>query len=343
MQDQTSTHLQLCDEHDRAGQNFAAIRAVTVSAFEDILNVDDRARRVLADTGMDSPAPRDIVEVDWFSDEMTPKDQRIGEGKISGWWASAGVAALVGAVLALLGAFAVTGFGSVPEGALEWFGAASVSLGTFDLALGPLYLSCICLAVGAGLFVVAALLRRGMRRRVARATDDANSTMREAMNRMEVNGTRLREFAHSAKERSEELSRATGALQANMNQVTVDRVYRALSEAGRLYSSLRSPIPHAHLYIGRPSPVASLSTIETTPTSVTIAWDDPDLGSSSIDGYRVRQSGGLFRGARDLSTVEEPEFAHTGLKTGKTFTYTIIPFNTIGEATSSMKFKARTQ
>ena len=343
MQDQTSTHLQLCDEHDRAGQNFAAIRAITVSAFEDILNVDDRARRVLADTGMDSPPPRDIVEVDWFSDEMSYKDQKISGGRISGWWVSGGVAALVGAVLALLGAFAVTGLGTVPEGAVEWFGAVSLSLGGFDLALGPLYLSCICLAVGAGLFVVAALLRRGMRRRVACATNDANSTMREAMNRMEVNGTRLREFAHSAKERSEELSRATGALQANMNQVTVDRVYRALSEAGRLYSSLRSPIPHARLYIGRPSPVASLSSIETTPTSVTIAWDDPDLGSSSIDGYRVRQSGGLFRGARDLSTVEETEFAHTGLKTGKTFTYTIIPFNTIGEATSSMKFKARTQ
>ncbi len=343
MQEETTTHSQLCDEHDRAGENFAAIRAVTLSAFEDILNVDDRARRVLSDTGMESPPPRDPVEVDWFSDEMSHKDQRVSEAKISGWWVSAGVATLVGAVLALLGGFAVTGFGGVPEGALKWVGAVSVSLGAFDLALAPLYLSILCLAVGAILFAIAALLRRRLSRRTARAMDDANSTMREAINRMEVNGTRLRELANSAKERSEEISRATGAIQANMNEVTVERIYRALHDAAKLYSTLREPIPHARLYIGRPSPLASLSSIETTPTSVAIAWNDPDLGASSIEGYRVRQAGGLFRRKRDLSTVEETQFAHTELKTGKTYTYRIIPFNSIGEATSNRKFQARTQ
>ena len=343
MQDRISTHSQLCDEHDRAGENFAAIRAVTLSAFEDLLNVDDRARRVLSDTGMESPPPRDVVEVDWFSDEMTHRDQRVSEGKISGWWASAGVAALVGAVLALLGGFAVTGFGGVPEGAFKWVGDVSVSLGEFELALAPLYLSIICLAVGAILLVVAALLRRRMRRRIARAVSDANGTMREAMERMEANGTRLRELANSAKERSEELSRATGAIQANMNEVTSDRLYRALREAGRLYSTLRDPIPHTRLYIGRPSPVTSLSSIEPTPTSISLKWEDPDLGASSIEGYRVRQGGGLFSRERDLSTVEETEFVHTGLSAGKAHTYRIIPFNSIGEATSNRKFQAKTQ
>ncbi len=343
MQDRISTHSELCDEHDRAGENFAAIRAVTLSAFEDLLNVDDRARRVLSDTGMESPPPRDVVEVDWFSDEMTHRDQRVSEGRISGWWVSAGVAALVGAVLALLGGFAVTGFGGVPDGAFKWVGVVSVSLGGFELALAPVYLSIICLAVGVILFVVAALLRRRMRRRTARAVADADSTMKEAMDRMEANGTRLRELANSAKERSEELSRATGAIQANMNQVTADRIYRGLREAAKLYSTLQDPIPHAHLYIGRPSPLAALSSIETTPTSVTVAWEDPDLGASSIEGYQVRQAGGLFRRGRYLSTVEETQFVHTELKTGKTYTYRIIPFNSIGEATSNRKFQARTQ
>ena len=343
MQDRITTHSQLCDDHDKAGENFAAVRAVTLSAFEDLLNVDDRARRVLADTGMDSPAPRDSVEVNWFSDELSYKDQTISEGKISDWWVSGGVAALAGAVLSLLGAFTVTGFGSVPEGAVKWFNAVSISLGGFELALAPLYLSLICLLVGASLLVVAALLRRSMRRRVAHAMGDANSIMREATGRMEANGTRLRELGNRAKERSEELSRATGALQANMNQIAIDRIYRALGEAGKLYSTLRDPIAHTRLYIERPSPVAALSSIEMTPTSVIFGWEDPDHGASSIDGYRIRQAGGLIRREKDLATVEETKFVHDGLKTGKTYTYRIIPFNSIGEATSIRKFQARTQ
>ena len=343
MQDQITTHSQLCDDHDRASENFAAVRAVTVSAFEDLLNVDDRARRVLSDTGMESPPPRDSVEVDWFSDELSYKDLRVGDGRFSGWWVSVGVAALAGAVLALLGGFAVTGFGGVPDESFAWFGPVSVSLGEFELALAPLYLSLVCLAVGVTLLVVATLLRRRLRRRTARAVADANNIMQEAIQRMEANSTRLRELANSAKERSEELSRATGAIQANMTQISVDRIHRDLGRAGKLYSTLRDPIPHARLYIGRPSPVASLSSIETTPTSVTLEWEDPDLGASSIEGYRVRQSGGIFRRERYLSTVEETQFDHTGLDTGKTYTYRIIPFNSIGEATSSSQFQARTQ
>ncbi len=344
MPDLKAAHSQLCNEHRKSGETYAEIRAVALSAFQDLLNVDDRARRSLSDSGLDTMEPRGSLAVDWYSDELSYKEHRVNDAVRSGAWVGVGVAALAGAIGIQLGVWtALGGFGTETADAARWFGVGSISVGRLELALAPLVLSFFCLVAGVSLLVAASLIARRRKSRVERDMGDANSTVKEAMERMEVNGARLRELGNSAKDVADEVSRATGAFQANRNQFTVDRVYEVLNEAGRLYARVQEPQPYSHLYIGRPSPVDSLTSIEATMSSVTIQWEDPDLGSTSIEGYRIRYGGGFLRGEKDLKTVEEAEFTHTGLKRGKTYTYRVIPTNKIGEATVSRTFQARTQ
>ena len=259
-------------------------------------------------------------------------------------WVVAGAGALVGAIAIQLGTWTVLGgFDASSVQAVRWFGAASIALGSVDLALAPIVFSSICLALGVILLVVAGFMSRIRRKRVERAMGEANVVMQEAIERMDANGEKLRELGNQAKDIAEELSRATGAVQANLNQVTLDHVNRVLDRAGQLYSGARAPLPHARLYLEKPSPVPSLSSIEATMNSVTIRWEDPDLGNTEIESYRVMQGGGFMRSDKSLATVNETEFTHTGLRRKKTYDYRIIPMNKLGEAASNRMFEARTQ
>ena len=344
MQDLKATHSQLCNEHPKSGEAYAEARAVALAAFQDLLNADDTARGVLAQSGLNTMEPRGTLAVDWYSNELSYKEHRINDADRSGPWVGGGISALAGAIWIQLGAWTVTGgFGTVPAAAVKWFGIGSISVVGLELALAPLVLSCICLAAGLSLLVAAPLMTRRRKNRMERDLGDANSTIMEAMERMEVNRSRLRELGNDAKDLADELSRATGALQANRNQITVDHVNSVMNEVGRLYSRVHEPLPHARLYIGRPSPVDSLTSIEATTSSIALRWEDPDLGNTSIEGYRILQGGGFLRGENDLMKVEETEFTHTGLKPGKTYTYRIIPTNKIGEAAANRTFDARTQ
>ena len=345
MPDVYVTHNQLCGEHHKSGAKYAESRTVALSAFEDLLSVDDRVRRVLEDSGLDAGEPRESLSVDWYSSDQAYREHRVSYRGISWVWLCGGVAALVGAIGIQLGSW--TGAGAEHAGAARWFGVAHVSVngpvGEIELALTPLVLSLICLAVGVGLLAVVSLMARIGKRRAERDVCDANGAMEEAIARMEANGARLGELGNNAGDVSKRLSRAIGALQANRNQVTVDGIYKVMGEAGHLYSKVQEPLPHARLYIGRPGPVDSVTSVEATTDSVTIKWEDPDQGVSSIEGYLIRHGGGFLRGEKYLATVEGTEFTHTGLKPGKSHTYKIVPFNKIGEAAADRSVDARTQ
>ena len=344
MPDLKATHSELCNKHRESGENCAEIRSAALSAFQDLLDADDRARRALKESGVDAVEPRGSLAVDWYSDEQSYKEHEISDDRSSGVWVGGGVAALTGAIGVQLGAWSVTGwFGTELTGAAKWFGIGSIFVGGLELALAPLVLSCICLVIGVSILVAAALVTRRRSSRVGRDIGVANTAMKRAIERMEVNGARLRELGNNAKDASSNIYRATGALQANRNQVTLDHVHAVLNAAEQLYSRAQEPLPYARLYLGRPSPLDSLTAIEATMNSVTVRWEDPDLGNTEIESYRIRYGGGFLRGESDLMTVTETEFTHTDLERGKTYTYRIIPVNKVGEAASNRTFEARTQ
>ena len=344
MPDLKATHSELCNKHRESGENYSEIRSAALSAFQDLLDADDRARRALKESGVDALEPRSSLAVDWYSDEQSYREHGISDADSSGVWVSGGVAALTGSIGVQLGAWTVTGgFGKELTGAAKWFGIGSIPVGGLELAVAPLVLSCICLVTGVVMLVAATMMTRHRNRRVGRDMGDANTDMERALERMEVNGARLRELANDAKDVAFDLSRATGAFQANRNQLTVDHVHTVLSGAERLYSRAQEPLPYARLHVDRPSPLDSLTAIEATMSSVTIRWEDPDLGNTEVESYRVRHGGGFLRGEKDLMTVNETEFIHTELEPGKTYTYRIIPVNKRGEAASNRTFEARTQ
>ena len=344
MPDLKATHAQICNGHRESGGRFAESRAAAHTAFQDLLHVEERARRVLKETGAETTEPEGNLAVGWYGNDLAYQERHVTNSATSAAWVVGGVAALVGALAIQLGALtAMGGFETGSDQAVRWFGVASFAIGGLDLALTPFVLGCIFLGLGAVLLLAAALISRSRNRQAERAMNDANIIMKEAMERMEANEGRLRELGNQAKDVAEELSRATGAFQSNQNQVTLDNVNRVLDRVGQLYSDACGPLPHARLYLEKPSPVDSLSSIEATMSSVTIRWEDPDLGNTEIDSYRILQAGGFLRSDKDLATVNETEFTHDGLNQGKAYDYRIIPVNKLGEAADNRMFEARTQ
>ena len=206
MPDLKATHSELCSRHRKAGENYSEIRSAALSAFQDLLDADDRARRALKESRVDALEPRGSLAVDWFSDEQSYKEHEISDAHSSGVWVGGGVAALAGAIWVQLGAWSVTGgLGTGLAGAAKWFGISTIFVGGFELALAPLVLTCICLVAGVSLLVAAALMTRTRRSRVGRDMGDANTAMEGAIERMEVNGARLRELGNHAKDAANDI------------------------------------------------------------------------------------------------------------------------------------------
>ena len=109
MPDLKATHSELCDRHHEAGEIYAEIRSAALSAFQDLLDADDRARRALKESGVDALEPRGSLAVDWYSDEQSYREHEISDADSSGVWVGGGVAALTGAIGVQLGAWTVTG------------------------------------------------------------------------------------------------------------------------------------------------------------------------------------------------------------------------------------------
>ena len=169
------------------------------------------------------------------------------------------------------------------------FGGGSVAAGGLGVAVAPFVFSGIGIVAGLGILGVAGLIARNRRIRNERDMQSAGKTLREAKHRMEVNGPRLKTLAQSARQASTRLIQATGVLLAVRDQKSVELVGDALSCASQVYSEFMKPLPHPRLYIGKPSPIKSVSSITTTKNSVTLRWKDPDRGESEIERYVIRR------------------------------------------------------
>ena len=102
-------------------------------------------------------------------------------------------------------------------------------------------------------------------------------------------------------------------------------------------------MPYKRFYIGKPSPIRSLTEMRTTKETVFFKWQDSDGGESDIHSYRIISVEGFWGEHHSLGTVEVPEFTHIGRAAGKTYSYKIVPINAVAEGDSPETFEARTQ
>ena len=118
---------------------------------------------------------------------------------------------------------------------------------------------------------------------------------------------------------------------------------QAMREAEEFFQLLETPLPYTCLYIGKPSPIRSLTQTTATKDTITLKWEDPDGGESEIHAYRIISVTGFWEEDRVLGTVKKPEFTHQHLEPGKTYRYKIVPINDVAEGDSPETFEVRTQ
>ena len=338
------------------------VRTTGYVAFQNLVESDEEARKTLIDTGALAVDKTGNIEAGWYKCGEGYEGQTVQGAGNSAVWTGGGATAAIGAIGVPAAAWtAVAAFGTASTGAAigalsvlsgaaatsataAWFGGGAVAAGGLGVAAAPFVLSGIGIVAGVGILGVAALVSHTRNSRKEQDMVGANKVMKEAMKRMNANGSVLKELSDSANQVSKRLVRATGVLLVNKGREAVESIGDALFEAGQLYPKLQQPLPYSRLYVGKPSPVESVTSITTTSTSVTIHWKDPDEGNSEIDHYRILYSEGNWGGDKSLGTLAyEPTFTHSELKPGTKYTYKIIPVNKIGQGDVVKSFDARTQ
>ena len=121
----------------------------------------------------------------------------------------------------------------------------------------------------------------------------------------------------SANQISTTLVKATGVLEAVKNDEAAALLDQAIREAEEFSQLLEQPLPHTRLYIGKPSPIRSLTETTATKDTIMLKWEDPDNGESEIHSYKVISVTGFWGEETVLATVKNPNFVHKGLEPGK--------------------------
>ena len=265
---------------------------------------------------------------------------------------------LAGAIGAPIGAWALVGtFGTASTGAAigglsgaaatsataAWFGGGAVAAGGLGIAAAPFALTGIGAVAGLGIIGISALIARDRNRRNESAMDQADRTMEEAEGRMETNGGHLKMLEQSANKFSTKVIKATGVLEALRNKEAATRLDQEMREAESFFHLLREPLPHTRLYIGKPSPLRSLSETKAMRDTIILRWEDPDGGESEIHSYRVIGIYRFLEEDRVLCTVKDTEFTHQGLEPRKEYRYRIVPINNVAEGDSPETFEVTTQ
>ena len=359
MPDPKTIHAQICDDHQKAAESYFEVRMTAYAAFQNLVEADEEARKTLIDTGALAVDKTGNIEAGWYKGGEGYEDQTVQGVGNSEVWAGGGATAAIGAIGVPAAAWtAVAAFGTASTGAAigglsgaaatsataAWFGGGAVSAGGLGVVAAPFVLSGIGIVAGVGILGVAALVSHTRNSRKEQDMVDANKVMKEAMKRMNANGSVLKELSDSANQTSNKLIRATGVLLVNKDHEAVESIGEALFQASQLYPKLQEPLPYSRLYVGKPSSVESVTSITTTSTSVTMHWKDPDEGSSEIDCYRILYSEGYWGGDRNLGRpAYDPTFTHDALKPDTKYTYKIIPLNRIGQGDVKRTFDARTQ
>ena len=358
MPDRKEIHNKNCEDHEKAAEEYLTTRASAWAAFARLEQAWEDAKTAAVNSGALVVTPGGRVGPGWYKGGSDPEDQTVSPVDNTGVAGTGGVLGLAGAIGAPAGAWVLVGtFGTASTGAAigglsgaaatsataAWFGGGAVAAGGLGMAAAPFVLTGIGTIVGLGIMGTAALIARNRNTRNDSNMDEADRTMKEAERRMDVNGSQLKSLEQSANQISTRVIKATGVLEALRNDESATLLDQAMRETEEFFQLLKKPLPHKRLYIGKPSPVRSLTEMRTTKDTVFFKWEDPDGGESEIHSYRiiiVERSG---REYHFLHTVAIPEFTHGAREAGKTYRYKIVPINAVAEGDSPETFEARTQ
>ena len=358
MPDRKEIHANNCEKHEKAAEGYLITRASGWAAFTNLGQAWEGARRASIDSGALVVDEQGMVVPGWYKGGADPKDQTVSPVANTGVARTGGALGLAGAIGAPVGAWALVGtFGTASTGAAigglsgaaatsataAWFGGGAVAAGGLGISAAPFVLSGIGGVVGLGIIGIAALIAKDRNNRNDTAMDEADRTMEEAERRMDVNGGQLKSLEQSANQISTSVIKATGVLEALKNDEAATLLDQAMREAEEFFQLLEKPLPHTRLYIGKPSPIRSLTETTATRDTIILKWEDPDSGESELHSYRIIRVTGFWGEDRALGTVKEPEFTHQRLDPGKNYRYKIVPINVVAEGDSPETFEVRTQ
>ena len=358
MPDSKEIHAKRCEKHQTAAEQYVIDQAIADEACRNFAEAYVEAKQSLIDSRALAVDDDGNIMPGWYKGEHTYQSQGVTKVSNTGVAIKGGVVGLAGSIGAPVAAWTLVGtFGTASTGAAisglsgaaatsataAWFGGGAVAAGGLGVAAAPFVLSGIGAVAGLGILGVASLIAVSRNRRNGKETEDANRVMHEAERRMKVNTVRLQDRRNKAKETCSKLVKATGVLEANQTDTSVDSVHNALIEAEQLFPELQENLPYERIYIGKPSPIKVVKSIKTTSNSLSMDWDDPDGGESEISHYRIIFRAGFWGEDTQLKVVATPSFVHSGLEPGKAYYYKIFSVNKVGEAEDSEEFKAETR
>ena len=356
----SEAHAKFCDDHQAAAERYVINRTIAYTAFQNLTEAYEEAKKTLVESGALEVGQDGKIKAGWYKSDSGYESHRIEATSNVGVAAGGGAVGIAGAIGAPAAAWMLAGaFGTASTGAAisglsgaaassataAWVGGGTVAAGGLGMAAAPFVLSGIGIVAGVSIIGIASLIARNRNNRNEKDMKDADATMKEAERRMEVNASTLKNLEHSAKQIQNQLTKASGVLEAVKTEEAVTFLDLALTEADQLLLELQKKLPHTRLYIGRPGPLQSVTHTKATKNSVTISWKDPDDGNSEITGYKVWYNPGFWGNGEFLKTTQKLEFTHTGLEPRKIYRYKIIPQNMMGEAEDQRyyPFEASTQ
>ncbi len=358
MADLKEIHAMRCEVHQVAAEQYVVNCTTAYTSFQYLKEAYEEAKKAVIASGALAVDQHGKIKAGWYQGNSDYENQRVAATNNSGVVVGGGVAGVAGAIGAPVAAWTLVGtLGTASTGAAisglsgaaatsataARFGGGAVAAGGLGMAAAPFALSGIGIVAGVGIIGVAALIAGNRGRRNEKEMLDANKTMREAELRMKANASVLKNLEDRAKGISNKLIKATGVLEANKTDESVSTIDQALTEADQLFPDLQKELSYTRFYVGRPTPIKSVSRTTATQNSITMSWVDPDEGNSEITGYKILYYQGSWGSEQSLKTTPTPSFSHTGLEPGKTYYYKIIPVNKLGEAEASERFVAKTQ
>ncbi len=360
MPDAKTVHAKLCKDHQTAAEQYVEKRAIAYAAFQNLAEACEDAKKTLIASGALKVDQDGNIKAGWYKSAAGYENHGVKSANNAGVGAAGSITGIAGVIGAPAAAWMLVGtFGTASTGAAigglsgaaatsataAWFGGGAVAAGGLGMAAAPFALSGIGVVAGLTILGVAALITSNRNSRKEKDMKYANATMQEAERRMEANASTLKNLEDWAKQVSNQLIKRTGVLEAVKTDEAVAWLNQALKEAEQLFVELQKELPHTRLYIGRPSLIQSVIDTTATRNSISMIWKDRDNGKSEISGYNVWYDGGFWEGAKFLTRTQKPEFTHTRLEPGKTYSYKIIPVNMIGEADDQryFPFEGKTQ
>jgi hypothetical protein len=356
MPDAKQEHEKRCQQHQEKVHQYIESGARVKLTFGGLVKAYQEARQAVVNSGAVEVGEDGIIKSGWYNFDVPGRLQRVAPGNSAGIALTGGavsIAAAIGTPVAawtLVGALGTASTGAAIGGlsgaaatsaTAAWFGGGAVAAGGLGMAAAPFVLSGIGAAAGLAMLATAGIIMARRDKSNEKEIKDADAVMEEAERRMKINQDKLTILQRDAERVSKQLIRTAAVLEYTPSDETVNKVGDALALAERLFPEFAKELPHARMYLSKPKRVDRITQTIVSPNSVQMTWKDPDKGDSEIKSYLVNYSEGFWGEEKTLQNKSTATFLHKNLKADKSYHYSIIAINAVGESEKAI-FDAKT-